>query len=76
MTQKQAFGYETTGAVLGLVAGVAIFQLFLAQIFQQPSNGEINLVRLISAGLCGGIGAAVGYFFGSLLARAGRAGGP
>jgi hypothetical protein len=76
MTRTKGPGYETTGAVIGLVAGIAIFQLLLAPFFEQASGRGINAMRLVAAGLVGAVGTGIGYFLGSWLARsANRAGG-
>ena len=68
MTKSKVPGYVKVGRGVGLVAGIAIFYLFVAPYFPR-SNPDTSLARLALAALCGGGGVGAGHFLGSLFAR-------
>lgn len=52
---------------MGGVVGIAIWQLFLVDLFEPPKDGKVNYTRVLFAGLVGAGGALVGSVVGAII---------
>lgn len=72
MQNRPVSTVERMARVVGFIAAVVIFQIYLRQLFDSPPAGSVNYLRLLCAGLMGGAGVLVGGYIGKAIAKSSR----